>query len=509
MPDDSSEVTVAGDEPAQAITRGARANAAGLLLRLGARLAFLFVAARLFGAQAFGNYVLAVALVELAVSLGSLSTKKTLFPILDRAAQGAARPVFHYVLDAAGMVLAASLVLALVLAGLGKALAPPDVARVLALVAPAIAGQALLDLFIAAGRWRGKVRFEVVGRSLIEPWLVAVGSFGAHFLGLGDGLAIGYWLGTVGALAYVVWGVTRDFQPVALRRYRPDPAMPGRIVRMATSNSANDLLNALYLRIDIYIVGVLLGPAATGVYGMARQVTTPIRQVRQSFDSLLVPALARIIGTRGVAQAEPALASSMRLILAIQLPLLIGIIGAGYPLMAWLGPGFEAGYWALVILGTAEVIQSSFGLGDLVLVYEKPHLALGLTALGIAAGVGIAMVAIPSLGITGAAFASLAAYGLRAVLRLAVLRRHFGLPVPFSAIAGPVLVCIPACAAAAWLSPPLLASAAGLGLYFVLLRLWLANMGQSLDLAGFSLSAQDASGSPSEFHGAETPRLRD
>ena len=104
MPDDSSEVTVAGDEPAQAITRGARANAAGLLLRLGARLAFLFVAARLFGAQAFGNYVLAVALVELAVSLGSLSTKKTLFPILDRAAQGAARLDWSLTDDVDGVI---------------------------------------------------------------------------------------------------------------------------------------------------------------------------------------------------------------------------------------------------------------------------------------------------------------------------------------------------------------------------------------------------------------------
>src|SRR3954465_9251104 len=87
--------------------RGAQATAAGFAGRLAARLLFLFVAGRLFGATAFGAYVLAVAAGELAVSVGSLGMKKVIFQLLDRG--GEDRPLAHIVLDAALLVVIASL----------------------------------------------------------------------------------------------------------------------------------------------------------------------------------------------------------------------------------------------------------------------------------------------------------------------------------------------------------------------------------------------------------------
>ena len=89
----------------------------------------------------------------------------------------------------------------------------------------------------------------------------------------------------------------------AWRRYRPSARTLRAILRAARANSANDFLNALYMRADLYLAGLLLGPAAAGIYGMARQVATPVRQVWQSFDALLVPAVAKTIGRSGAAGA--------------------------------------------------------------------------------------------------------------------------------------------------------------------------------------------------------------
>ena len=94
------------------IMRGAQATALGFAVRFAARLLFLFVAGRLYGARLFGVYVLATAMVELAVGAAGLSTKKTLFPLLDRHEAAGDRPLGHVLLDAALLVGLASLALA-------------------------------------------------------------------------------------------------------------------------------------------------------------------------------------------------------------------------------------------------------------------------------------------------------------------------------------------------------------------------------------------------------------
>ena len=475
------------EDPGRTIARGAKANAAGFLLRFGGRLVFLFVAARLYGAHLYGAFVLAAALVELATSVGSLATKKTLFPLLERAAETAERPLCHVVIDAALLVTLASLALAATMAGAALLLAPADVAASLVLLAPMVAGQALLDLFLAAARWRGMVRYDVLSRSLIEPWALALGAIAAFHLGFGAlGLAAGYWCGTLAALAYAMWGVARHYPPTSASRYRPSGATLRAIARTAGANSANDFVNALYMRADLYLVGLLLGPAPAGIYGMARQVTTPVRQVRQSFDSLLVPAVSRTIGRSGAAGAAEPLAAAARLILVIQLPLLIAMVAIGRPLLAWLGPGFEAGYAALLILAAAEILQSALGIGDLIFVYLKPRIGLALTLASIAAGLVTALLLIPPLGITGAALALLAAYALRSALRFVVLHRSFGVPVPHAHLVGPMLAAGIGAATAIAVPDAALALAAGLALYAALTFAWLKATGQRLALTGFA-----------------------
>src|SRR4051794_34321976 len=252
-----------GDKAGRMIMRGAQATAFGFAIRFAARLLFLFVAGRLYGARLFGAYVLAAAMVELAVAAASLGTKKTLFPLLDRAAQQGGRPVAHLVLDAALLVTAASLLLGalFMLAALllPARLVPPEAAFALLAIAPMIAGQALLDLFLAAARWRQKVRYEVIGRSLIEPYALAAGATAGFWLGLGLwGLPLGYWCGTLAALAYAIGGTGRSYGGFALAGYRPSKAALRAVAAAAPANSAVDLLSALYMRIDLYLVGVLL-----------------------------------------------------------------------------------------------------------------------------------------------------------------------------------------------------------------------------------------------------------
>jgi O-antigen/teichoic acid export membrane protein len=240
------------------------------------------------------------------------------------------------------------------------------------------------------------------------------------------------------------------------------------------------------MRVDLYLVGILLGPGPTGIYGMARQVTTPIRQVRQSFDGLLIPAVAKTIGVRGAGGSREALATATRLILVIQLPILIALFAIGPRLMALLGHGFAAGYWPLVILAAAELLQSALGIGDLVFVYLRPRVGLYLTLISIVVGVGAALLLIPRFGITGAAFALLAAYALRTILRSLVLSTRFGVAIQHAHLAGPFAAAAVAAGAVLLIPNDLVGAGVGLALYAFILIFWLKATGQGLSLTGFA-----------------------
>ena len=491
MTDDSQRAT-------QVVMRGGWSTAAGFVIRLGARLLFLLVAGRLFGATLFGAFSLAVAVVELAVTVGAVGTKATLFQFLDEHKDRASRSPQHVVLDGVLLVTIASALAAAVIVGVAwlvpVSTLPPSTKHALVVLAPMVAGQALLDLFSAATRWQHLIRYEVVGRSVVEPYVGVAVTLAALWLGMkSDGLLIGYVAGTAVALLYVGLGARRSFGRFDVAGYRIDGRVLTAMLRGTSVNTLTDFLNAFYGRFDLYLVGMMLGESAAGVYGVARQVRTPIRQVRQSFDGLLTPIVARTLVAKGPVMTAQAIASAARLILTIQLPVLIVLAAVGVPILEGIGPGFSAGFWALLFLSVAESVQGAFGLGDLIFVYRRPELGLWITALSIVLGLALGIALIGMWGVTGAGAAVLISFWLRALHRRVVLFKHFAVKVPLGYYAGPLAAAVAGTvvallAARLHVAPTMLyvvVTCAGVATFGVVLLVWLKVTGSRLGIEGF------------------------
>ena len=472
------------------IVRGAALSTGGLVVRLGARLLFLVIAGQFYGAALFGAYSLAVAAVELAVAIGGLGMKRLVFQHLDERGE---RPEAQVLADMLLLVAASSVLLSTALIA-AVAVAPatmisPNTAAALLILAPAIAGQALIDVLLAATRWKHVMRFEVAGRSLVEPYVAVAAAALAFYAGLGErGLLVAYWAGTLAALGFAAAGVVKTFGTGGVRGYRPSAARMLPMFRGALPNTAADALSGLFLRVDLYLVGILLGERAAGIYGMARQLAIPVRQVRQSFDGLLAPLVARTLQAAGTATAGRAIASAARLILALQFPFLIGLLAFGLPLLRWLGPEFALGWAAAVLIASAEAVQGAFGVGELMFIYRRPRLGLlvmvGTVAIGLSLGLAFTL----TWGLTGAGAAVLLTSLARAAARRAAIRASLGVAVPLRHAGGVSAAGVAGGAAAFALAPwswPL-ALAGGLALYGVLLLLWLRLSGESLALREFS-----------------------
>ena len=488
------------------ILKGGGSAALGFLIRLGARLLFVVMAGRLFGAALFGAFAIAVAVVELAVTLGGAGMKRQLFKLLDEERDGRSPP--HIVLDGIVLVTLASLAcIAPVM--LGTVLIAEDAmadktAMALLLLAPMILGQALLDLLLAATRWTHLMRHQVWARSIIEPYAGVAVSALAWALGFqATGLIIGYWAGTLGALVYALVGTRQCLGPFRLRTWRPSAARLRLMAKQTALPTLGDCTSALAGRLDLYLVGLFLGESAAGIYGMARQVRTPIRQVRQSFDGLLTPIVSRTLSLAGAAQTGQATASATRLILAIQLPMLIGLVAIGEPLLRWIGPEFAAGYLAMLLLAAAECIQGAYGVSDLILLYRRPALIVWLTSIGAAANIAAGLALIPLYGVAGAAAAALIAYVAANLARRLFLARGFAIDVPLGYASAPLLAGAAGMAVALALAGmPGLAFFAGLATYAVTLGTALRLGRASLAMTHFVIEAEAEDVTPRE------PQLR-
>jgi O-antigen/teichoic acid export membrane protein len=358
-----------------------------------------------------------------------------------------------------------------------------------------IAGQALLDVTLAATRWKHVLRYEVTARSVVEPYVGVAAAIGAFGLGWSEtGLLVSYWAGTLVALGYAGFGLRRSFGGFQFGTYHFHPARLFALIRGSASATLNEGLQGLFGRVDMYLVGFFLGEVGAGIYGMARQIRTPVRQVRQSFDGLLNPIIARTIAMRGPEHTGLATAAASRLILAVQLPILVALVLIGEPLLAWFGPGFVAGYWAMVLLTAAEMFQGAFSVSDLIILYNRPLAAVRITGANIACNVVAGCLLMGQFGVTGAALSVLIGVFAGIVLRRLTLRRSFGVIVPFHHSAGPLLAALLAMAAAFAVrgvvsGPALLGDGAALltGLlgYAAALRIWMAAAREDWSLGEF------------------------
>ena len=95
MASDEPETNTKETEDIAALAKGGRTNVFGFLLRLAARLPFLFIAGRMYGPEALGRFAYAILIVEFAAQLATLGLRRGLAEQLSSTK----RPHVHVVWD--------------------------------------------------------------------------------------------------------------------------------------------------------------------------------------------------------------------------------------------------------------------------------------------------------------------------------------------------------------------------------------------------------------------------
>lgn len=422
---------------------------AGFLVRPLARLPFLVIVGRIYGTEAFGRYVFAIALFEALAAFCRLGLKDNLFRFLAQQPDAHGEVLTEAVAAAGGLSVLVAVGVALAAPLIGGALHAEPLWRMVAFLIPALPVFVATDLLFAAVRFHRVVAYEVFGRSLVEPAVITVGALGFGLAGFGaPGLLIAYMAAQALTLAVAGLGVARRFS-CKPRLARFDFGRARAMVAQSLPTGVADCVGLGFNTVGVFLTGNLLGDAAVGVYGMAQNLETTLSKVRQAFDMIVVPLVSRGLSEQGDSDVVDQLRMISRSILSAQLPVLAIIALFGSDILGLFGKGFRTGGVLLTLMALAAVIDGVVNLAQVPLFLSRPKTNLAIAVGALAANLGLGLWLIPRLGVAGAGVAIVVALTATAVARQMFVRRIFGRSLLSLALWRPVAATLGAAAVAA------------------------------------------------------------
>jgi O-antigen/teichoic acid export membrane protein len=416
-----------------ALARGGRINFFGFILRLLARLPFLFIAGRMYGAEALGRFAYAVLIVEFAAQIATLGLKRGLAQQLAQTD----KPHSCVAWDALLVAATGSFIGMGLLVTFPQIMFPNSEISGLEWLLPiSVFALAWSDVTLAALAYRHDVGATVRARAIVEPWTISIVAFGWAFVSKRDGLLVAYALSMVGALIASFIPFLKSYG--LPHNWSPNPALLWRMARRNLPVAAADAVEWGSRRLDIAILGLFVSPAIVGVYYVAQNVASLPSKLKTSFDPILGPVISRNIA----AGNKEAVAKQVRQVgfwvIAAQSAVALALAIPGEAVMGLVGPAFVAGTAALAFLLLAEVVAATATVSESALIYcaRKRNMAISLTMilLQILFTVGL-IVLFQRLGweqahqAVGSALGLLLALGVTAVTKALLLRKLLGAPV--------------------------------------------------------------------------------
>lgn len=410
-----------------ALAKGGRTNLLGFILRLAARLPFLFIAGRLYGPAELGRFASAVIIVEVSAMLCTIGEKRGLAQRLsdepDVAEGGRPPPA----------VIADGLLLATIAGGLAAIclwLVPApmfpsgDFSRWDRLLVLAIPALALTEIVLAAQAYRFDIAATVRARAVVEPWTISIMAAVLWFVLPDSGLALAYLSSIYAALLTALIPYSRSYG--LPRGWRPSLSRSKRLVARGSPLAAADAIEWGTRRLDIFILGLFAVPAAVGIYYVAQQVASLPQKLKTSFEPILGPVLTRKLAEKDYAGIAKQVCQVGFWITAAQAGVSLALGIPGEAIMGIVGPGFVGGNGALAFLLLAEVVAATAVVSESALVYvaRLRNLWLSIATIVLQGGLTVtAMLVADAYDLPGSWRAALAAACLMVALAAASLAK--------------------------------------------------------------------------------------
>ncbi|MBV9870017.1 MAG: polysaccharide biosynthesis protein [Frankiaceae bacterium] len=190
--------------------------------------------------------------------------------------------------------------------------------------------------------------------------------------------------------------------------------------------SITGMLQILLQRLDIIIVGAILGAPAAAIYTGATRFVVVGQLGNQAISYVFQPQLAGLVGAGKLKEARELYRVSTAWIVGLNAPLYLAVCTTSPLLVKLLGSRYHAGLGTMVIITAFSLVGTCCGLVDFVIItMGRTSWNLINTTIALAVNLAIDLIFIPDHGIKAAAFGWGAAILINNFLPLAQVNRAF------------------------------------------------------------------------------------
>ena len=404
-----------------------------LLLGLGMRaagavaaFAMTWLIARMFGAETFGHFQLALATATILALVATQGLDRLIVRTASAAfAREQAGAALNFFVHARNRQLLVSVPLAILAWLIAEPIAvhvldEPEVTWHLRLLAPAIIALPLIKASSSLLRAKGSVlvsqSLDGVGYTTIAiVVIVALHLTGSALSSLAPSAA---YLGGVVLVAAAGVLLVRNAMRFVERESDPVPLASGLFI------AAFSVLVALTDWLGLFLLTAFRDAAEAGIYRVGFQICLLFTLVNSSFALMAGPRLATAFDQGNAEEAWNTVRTSSGIGLAIVAPLFFAILFAAEPILSLFGVEFVRGADALRILAIGQFINVAAGpAGAALTMMKRERAVLMIEIATVFVCVALLLWLLPAYGMVGAAIASATGALLRNAGALLVLRR--------------------------------------------------------------------------------------
>jgi O-antigen/teichoic acid export membrane protein len=419
------------------VARGGLANLAGMAISGLASLVLVVIVARTLSPSDAGAVFALTSLFLLAATGTRLGADVSIVHFL-AGARGAGRP--H---DATGLLRTALIPVAAAGAAVGVVLmiaAPavldvvlreasfPHAQAAVVVLAVAVPVVATYDVVIAATRGLGAVRPTVLVDRLLRPLLQVVFVLAVVSTGGGPFAVVCAWVAPYAVVAVPACLSLVHLLPPPTRGAARMPALDvAGFWRFTLPRSFTGVLQIALQRLDILLVGAMAGVTAAAVYTAATRFLVVGQLANQAIWYPVQPRLAMLVSARDLEKARRLYRLSTAWLIGLTWPLFLACLVAAPVMMRLFGDGYESGDSTVVILAAAMLLSAACGLVEIVLItLGRTSWNLWNTLVAFVVNIGVDLVLIPRIGISGAAIGWALSIAVRNLMALVQVGRHSG-----------------------------------------------------------------------------------